>query len=76
MTEIKLGTYKHYKGRKYEVIGIGHHNETLEEMIIYKALYNSKEFGDQALWIRPKNMFMEKVTYEGQKVDRFEYIKK
>lgn len=75
MNEIKLGKYRHYKGKEYEVIGVGKHSENLENLVIYKALYNSDEFGNEALWIRPKDMFMEKVVFEGNEVNRFEYIK-
>jgi len=49
MEEIKLGKYQHYKGNMYEVIGLARHSETLEEMVVYKALYISSEFGKNAL---------------------------
>jgi len=71
---MKLGKYKHYKGQEYEFIGVAHHSETLEELVVYRALYNSKEFGDKALWVRPKAMFLETVEIEGRIVPRFEYI--
>ncbi len=74
MTYPKLGKYQHFKNKKfYEVVGIVRHSETLEEMVVYKALYKS-EFGENALWVRPLKMFMETVEWEGQKVPRFEYL--
>lgn len=69
MTEIKKGKYRHYKGKEYEVIGVAKHSETPEELVVYKALY-----GDNQIWIRPKEMFLEKVLVEGKEVFRFEYI--
>ena len=72
--EIKLGKYKHYKWQLYEIIGIAKHSETLEWLVIYKALYDSKEFGNNDLWARPTNMFFEKVLVDGKEIPRFEYI--
>lgn len=72
--EIKPGTYKHYKGNLYEVIGLGRHSETLEEMVLYRALYTSEEYGEGSLWVRPLHMFKEFVTVEGKKVPRFERV--
>ena len=69
-----LGKYKHYKGKLYEVIGVARHSETLEELVVYKALYKSDEFGENALWVRPKKMFFENVIVNGKKVPRFEKI--
>ena len=66
-----LGRYRHYKGKLYEVIGVAHHSETLEELVIYKALYANKT---SALWVRPKEMFLEQVVVEGRAVPRFEYL--
>ena len=68
--KLELGKYKHFKGGKYEVIGIAKHSETLEDFVVYKALY-----GKHDLWIRPKKMFSEKVTVNGKKVNRFQKIK-
>ena len=66
---MKLGKYKHYKGNEYEVIAVGKHSETLEEMVVYKALY-----GDGRIWVIPLKMFEEVVQVEGKKVPRFQYI--
>jgi len=76
MRKLKLGKYRHYKGKFYRVIGIGRHSETLEELVIYRALYESKKFGKNALWVRPKEMFLEKVIVDGKKVPRFKFIGK
>lgn len=74
MDEIKLGKYKHFKGQEYEVIGLARHSETREEMVVYRALYDSPEFGKNALWVRPKEMFFSKVIVDGVEKSRFEYI--
>ena len=72
--QLKPGKYKHYKGNCYKVLGIGRHSETLEEFVVYQALYESDEFGTNALWIRPKKMFCENITLEGKEVPRFELV--
>ena len=69
VTPIPLGRYRHYKGKNYEVIGIARHSETLEELVIYRALY-----GDYGLWVRPKVMFMEAVQVEDKSVPRFQFV--
>ena len=74
MDNIKLGKYKHYKGKEYEVIGVAHHSESLEKLVIYKALYTSEEFGEGALWARPIDMFLGKIEKDGEKIERFKYI--
>lgn len=71
---IKFGKYRHYKGKEYEVFGVAKHSETLEDLVIYKALYYSEEFGDNALWVRPAKMFLEKVLIDSKEVARFEYL--
>ena len=76
MKEIKLGKYLHFKGKMYEVIGVARHSETSEEFVVYRALYDSEEFGKNALWIRPKKMFLEKVVVDGKEVPRFKYMGK
>lgn len=72
--KIKLGVYQHFKGNFYRVIGIVHHSETLEPLVLYKALYVSKEFGKEALWVRPLSMFLENVHHNEKYVERFKYI--
>lgn len=71
---IKPGIYMHYKGNLYEVIGLAHHSETLAELVVYRALYNSPEFGENALWVRPAEMFLEEIEIEGEKIPRFKFI--
>ena len=74
MPEIKLGKYKHYKGNEYEVIGIARHSETLEELVVYRALYDVPEFGKNSLWVRPKKMFCDNVIVVGKEVPRFKFV--
>lgn len=75
--KIKLGKYQHFKAEfmKYEVIGEAYHSETLEEMVVYKALYNNKLGGVGTMFVRPKKMFLEKVKKDGKSVPRFKKIK-
>ena len=65
---MKKGIYKHYKGNKYELLYIANHSETLEKMVVYKALY-----GDGEIWVRPLAMWDELVLVDGKKVPRFEF---
>jgi hypothetical protein len=74
MPTVVPGQYRHYKDKLYEVIGIAHHSETLEELVVYRAQYDSPEFGPNALWVRPKEMFFETVIVDGKEVPRFEKI--
>lgn len=74
MQTLKPGKYRHYKGKEYKVIGVARHSETLEELVIYRALYDSPEFGKNALWARPKKMFLEDVTVDGKTTPRFKLI--
>ncbi|MDD2646852.1 MAG: DUF1653 domain-containing protein [Patescibacteria group bacterium] len=74
MNEIKIGKYQHYKGKCYEVIGLACHSETFKELVVYRALFDSPEFGHNALWVRPAKMFCEEVEVNGQKVPRFKHL--
>ena len=71
---VKLGKYQHYKGQYYEVIGVGKHSDTLEEYVVYRGLYNSEEFGNNPLWVRPKKIFEETVVVDGKEVPRFRFV--
>ncbi|MFA4954555.1 MAG: DUF1653 domain-containing protein [Patescibacteria group bacterium] len=66
---LKLGKYRHYKGNEYVAIGVARHSETLEELVVYRALYGAHD-----LWVRPLKMFIEQVEIDGKKMPRFEYI--
>jgi len=69
MGNIKLGKYRHFKGNEYEVIGIAKHSETMEDMVVYRALY-----GDGGLWVRPTNMWDEIIERDGKTFKRFTFI--
>lgn len=66
---MKKGIYEHYKGNRYELIGTANHSETLEKMVVYKALY-----GEGDIWVRPLYMWDEEVEVMGKRVPRFRYI--
>jgi len=75
--KIKPGQiWSHYKkpDHHYEIVCIGRHSETLEEMVVYKILYKS-ETGMGDYWIRPKNIFLEKITKDGKEIERFSLVK-
>lgn len=67
--EIKPGRYRHFKGKEYQVIGMARHSETMEEMVVYRALY-----GEGGLWVRPATMWNEMVERDGNTFCRFTYI--
>ena len=71
--EIKTGLYEHFKGKKYEVIGVARHSETLEPMVVYKSLYKG-DFPEGSLWVRPFSMFVENVLADGKQIPRFRYL--
>lgn len=74
MKSITRGIYQHYKGKYYEVIGTAHHSETLEELVVYKALYKTR-YGLNSLWVRPTRMFVEQVDVHGKKILRFKRVR-
>jgi hypothetical protein len=69
MNTVKIGRYRHYKGKEYTVIGVARHSETEEELVVYR-----KEYDDHGLWVRPVGMFVENVEVGGQTMPRFQFI--
>ena len=67
--EMKKGKYRHFKGNEYELLYIAKESETLEEMVVYKALY-----GEGGIWVRPLKMWNETVIRDGVEYKRFTYI--
>lgn len=73
--KVKVGAlYRHYKNKMYKVVGVAHHSETLEPLVIYQALYDSPEFGKDSLWARPLSMFLKTVTVDGVTQPRFALV--
>ncbi|HAU98673.1 MAG: hypothetical protein UX04_C0002G0265 [Microgenomates group bacterium GW2011_GWF2_45_18] len=68
---LRLGTYKHYKGKYYQVIGVALHSETQEQLVVYYCLYPNPK---GQLWVRPLNKFQENVIVDGRAIPRFEYV--
>ena len=69
MSVVIGGKYVHYKGKPYRVLAVAKHSETLEEMVVYQQLY-----GEEGVWVRPLEMFLETVKVEGKTVPRFRYM--
>lgn len=66
---VKKGIYRHFKGNLYEVLEVARHSETMEEFVVYKALY-----GEQGIWIRPLDMFDETIERDGITLKRFALV--
>jgi hypothetical protein len=69
LPNLPAGRYRHYKQLDYEVLGVVRHSETLEPLVLYKALY-----GEQGLWVRPLAMFIEEVVVDGVRRPRFQKL--
>ena len=69
MSSYKPGRYRHFKGNLYQLLYVAKHSETLEELVVYRALY-----GDGGIWVRPAAMWNQTVIHEGEPVPRFTYI--
>lgn len=67
--KLKPGKYRHFKGKEYLLIDVASHSETLEPMVVYRALY-----GEKKLWVRPAHMWDEIVEKDGYRGPRFQYI--
>lgn len=63
--------FLHFKGGLYKLVSTAYHSETLEELVVYQALY-----GEKKTWVRPKNMFFSTVCHEGKMIERFKEISK
>lgn len=61
--------YRHYKGKDYLVLYQAKHSETLEDLVVYQALY-----GERGIWVRPLEMFLEDVEVDGKLVERFKEL--
>ncbi len=76
--EIKLGKYKHFKGKFYQVIGLAFNAETKEKMVLYKCLYPvknlSKEFGPEPIFVRTAKNFTQTTKFDDKKIPRFKYV--
>ena len=68
-TIIINGMYEHYKGFRYKVLAIARHSETLEELVVYQALY-----GEEGVWVRPLAMFLENVIIDEKPQPRFRLV--
>lgn len=69
MDQVRTGRWRHFKGNEYEVLYTALHSETLEPMVVYRALY-----GDGGVWVRPAAMWGEMVERSGKRVPRFTYV--
>lgn len=71
--ELRPGRYRHYKGSEYEVIGVARHSETGAFLVVYKAMYETKD-GFGALSVRPYEMFVDEVEIDGATQPRFVFV--
>ena len=68
--DIKPGRYRHFKGNEYRLLYTAKHSETLEDMVVYQALY-----GERGIWVRPAAMWLEEVERDGYRGPRFQWIR-
>ena len=68
--ELKKGIYRHFKGNEYKLIDVAKHSETMEEFVVYKALY-----GEYGTWVRPLALFANEIERDGYKGPRFVWVR-
>jgi hypothetical protein len=68
MDQLQPGTYRHYKGGLYDVVGAARHSETEEPLAVYRS-------ADGGLWVRPLGMFLETVIVDGVQLSRFALLR-
>lgn len=68
--ELKKGIYRHFKGNEYELIGTAKHSETLEDVVVYRALY-----GERVVWVRPVVLFTGEIERDGYRGPRFVWFR-
>ena len=66
---LRPGRYRHFQGKEYELLFLATHSETLEPLVVYRALY-----GERGIWVRPAAMWDEEIERDGRTVRRFTYI--
>lgn len=69
---LQTGIYRHYKGKKYLVLGVAKHSETLEDLVVYIPQYENET---AAIWVRPIESFLSEVEVDGVKMPRFQFLK-
>ena len=69
MSQLKPGIYRHFIGNRYELLYVAKHSETLEDMVVYRALY-----GEGGVWVRPAAMWFEHVEKDGYSGPRFAWV--
>ena len=72
--QLKIGVYKHYKGGFYKILGVAKHENTGEELAVYREISRGLETGEGPLYVRPLEQFFEEVEYRGKVSTRFQYV--
>lgn len=73
--KIPIGAiFQHYSGKKYRILMLARHTEDLKLQVVYQGLYDCDSFGKCPIWVRPLDMFLEKVTIDGKEMERFKLI--
>lgn len=71
---LEEGIYRHYKGGLYRLVCQARLEETTAPVVVYQALYDTEDFGNHPIWVRPLESFLEKVVVEGKELPRFAYV--